>query len=69
MLFFLISNLIMYLVFVVEVEFLCVGSPHMVLEKTFSENCCTKAEFASLKLQEQPLFDLSESFKELGELN
>ena len=45
------------LVFVVKVDFLCVGSRRMVPGKTFPGNCCPKAELATLELQEQPLFD------------
>ena len=44
------------LVFVVEVDSLCVGSPHMVPGITFPEKCCAKASWL-LGLQEQPLFD------------
>ena len=40
------------LVFVVEIDFLCVGSPHMVPGTAFPEKCCTKAELATLELQE-----------------
>ena len=52
------------LVFVLEVGCLCVGSPHMVPEITNSENCCAKAELATLKLQEeQIIFDQCKSFE------
>ena len=63
------NHLIMYFVFVVKVDFLCVRSPHMVPEKTVPENCCTKAELAAFELQEQPLFDPCKSFEGFVELN
>ena len=39
-------------VFVVEVDFLCMGSPHMFPGIPFNEDCCTKAVLATLELQE-----------------
>ena len=41
----------------------------MVLGITCPENCCTKAELATLELQEQPLFNPSESFEGFDQLN
>ena len=40
------------LFFVVELNSLCVGSPHMVPGTTFPEKCWTKTELATLELQE-----------------
>ena len=51
------------------VEVICVGLPHMVHGITFPEKCCTKAELATLELQDQPLFDVCESFEGFGQLN
>ena len=57
------------LVYVVEVDFLCVGSPHMVPEKTFPEKYCTKTELATLELEERPLFVSCESLEGFSQLN
>ena len=57
------------MVFVVEVNFLCVDSPHKASGITFHENCFTKAELTTLKQQEQTLFDPCESFEGLNQLN
>ena len=57
------------LFFVVKVDFLCVRSPPMVPETTLPENCCNKADFAHLELQEKLMFDQCLSFKEFGQLN
>ena len=54
------------LVFMVEKDFLCVGSPQMVAGITFLENSCNKAELATLKPQEQPLFDPWKPFEMFG---
>ena len=63
------NHLIMYLVFVVEVDFLCVRSSHMVPKRTFPQNCCAKAELATLELQKQSLFGPCKSFEKFGGLN
>ena len=55
-------------VFVVEVNFPCVWSPHMTPVTTFFENFCTKAELATLELQGEPLFDPCKSFEGFGQL-
>ena len=39
----------------------------MVPGTTFPENCCTKAELATLELQEQPLFDPYKYFDRLSQ--
>ena len=57
------------LVFVVELDFLCVGSPQMVPGTTLSEECCTRTDLTTLELQEWPMFDPSESFEGFGQLN
>ena len=55
--------------FLVEVDFLCVRSSHMVPKRTFPQNCCAKAELATLELQKQSLFGPCKSFEKFGGLN
>ena len=53
----------------VEVDFISVGSPHIVPGITFPKNCSSKAELTTLGLQKQPLSDPCESFEGCGQLN
>ena len=59
---------VILLVCVIEVNFICVGSPHIIPGITFPKNCCTKAELAILELQDQPLFGACEYVEGFGQL-
>ena len=52
----------------IVVNFICVGSPHIIPGITFPKNCCTKAELAILELQDQPLFGACEYVEGFGQL-
>ena len=57
------------LFFVVELDSLSVGSPHIVLGTTFSEKGWTKAEFGQLGTTRISSADPCESFEGFGRLN